>query len=149
MNRKIIPVISCCSFLILNFITVLNYAQESNDSFNLLKQNITDVTIKDVNYIQYFQGKNEPCIVSFKIVNTKNEKEEEYECNLSDLDEKKVELNATKQSLNVECVTRKNKDLVRVYENDKIKEYTNKFIFYATDVEKGKLIVRELHNLIK
>ncbi len=124
-------------------------AQNTDNSLDVLKENIGDVTIKDDLYKQSFQIKNGSCIVSFKIANTDKNDETEYECNLSDLNEFKIELNATKQSLKIECETRGKKDVVRVYENGKIKRYTNSFVFYAKDVDNGKLIVQELKIQVK
>ena len=149
MNLKIIQFISPFFVIHLTLLLSIGFAQESSDQLSTLHQNITDVTLKDVVYKQTFHEKNGSCIVSIKIINSDNQKEEEYECNLSDLNEYKIELKASKQSLKIVCETKGSKNVVRIYENDKIKKYTNKFEFYAKDIENGKLIVSELQNLVK
>ena len=97
MNRKLTKFLSI--YFIINFTLFISccIAQKSYYTFGLLHQNIVDVTIKDVVYKQTFQEKNGSFIVSFKILNSDKQEEEEYECNLSDLNEYKVELNASRQ----------------------------------------------------
>lgn len=132
-------------FVLFTSSTIFCIAQESDK----LTQYITDVTLKDVLYKQTFQGKNGSCIVSIKILNSDKQDEEEYEFNLSDLNEYKIDLKASKQSLKVECETKGSKNVIRVYENGKVKKYTDSFEFYANDVETGKLIVAELKEQVK
>lgn len=129
--------------------SVTCFAQVSEDAISVLRNNIGEVTIKDKVYHQSFQVKNGSCIVSFEITDAEKQDVIEYECNLSDLNEYKVDLNATKQSLKIECETRGKKNVVRIYENGKIKKYTNSFEFYAKDVDNGKLIVQELKEQVK
>lgn len=139
-----------CSSVVLYFTILIPicFAQETND-IRLLSQKITDVTVKNAVLKQTFLEKSGSCIVSFKISNSENQKEEEYECNLSDLNEYKIDLNTSKQSLKIVCETKGGKNVVRMYENGRIKKYTDKFDFYAKDVNNGKLIVQELQKQVK
>ncbi len=123
-------------------------AQDTTSSLGELKNLITDVSLKNGLYNQSIQEKNGSCIVSVKVINTDKQDEEEYEFNFSDLNEYKVNLNATKRSLNISCETSGGKKVIRVYENGSIKGYTNSFTFYASDVENGKSIKDHLEKCI-
>lgn len=141
--RKIFTILRQISVLYFTvFISSCCFAQKSSNPLSLLHQNISDVTIKDDVYKQTFQGKNGSCIVSFKILNSKNQNEDEYECNLSDLNEYKIELNVSKQRLKIKSKT-KSRDVVSVYENGKIKNYTDKCEFYAKVVAHSKMTEHE------
>lgn len=144
--KKSFPVISVLLFAL--FATI-SYAQESSEPLAQLKENILNVSLKGVVYNQSLQEKNGSCIVSIKVLNTDKQKEEEYEFNFSDLNEYKVNLNATKRSLKISIETKGGKKIIRVYENGNVKGYANKFDFYAGDVENGKLLVEEIQKQIK
>lgn len=146
MDRKRTRIL-CIGFILI-ISSLVAFSQNAEESLNILKENIGEATIKDKAYNQTFQAKNSSCIVSVKITDTDKQETEEYEFNLSDLNEYKIDLNATRQSLKIECETRGRKNVVRVYEDGKIKKYTNSFEFYATDVDNGKLIVEELKKLV-
>ncbi len=124
-------------------------AQDISATLGELKNLVTDVSLKNGLYSQSIQEKNGSCIVSVKVINTDKQNEEEYEFNFSDLNEYKVNLNATKRSLNISCETSGGKKVIRVYENGSIKGYTNSFTFYAKDVDNGKSITDNLQICIK
>lgn len=144
--KKSLPVIRV---ILCAFFASISYAQESSEPLAQLKGNISNVSLKGVVYNQSLQEKNGSCIVSIKVLNTDKQKEEEYEFNFSDLNEYKVNLNVTKRSLKVVCETKGGKKIIRVYENGKVKGYSNKFAFYAFDLDNGKLLVEELKKQIK
>jgi hypothetical protein len=79
-------------FFVINFRLLVSICFAQSDQLSPLHQNITDVTLKNVVYKQTFEKKNSSCIVSIKILNSVNQKEEEYECNLSDLNEYNIDL---------------------------------------------------------
>lgn len=149
MKKNIVRFFSIIFLLFSTLFVTNSHAQELSNPLNLLQQNVKDVTIKEAVYKQTFQEKNGSCIVSVKILSTDKQDEVEYEFNLSDLNEYKIELNASRQSLNIECETKGRKNVIRVYENGRIKKYTNNFEFYAKDVDNGKLIVEQLKKQVE
>jgi hypothetical protein len=85
MSFKIIHFNSPFFVTFFTFLVSICFAQKSSNQLSTLYQSITDVTLKNVVYRQSVQVKNSSCIVSIQILKSDNQKEEEFECNLSDL----------------------------------------------------------------
>lgn len=136
-------------FSLLLFVSITIQAQDASSSLQHLKDNISDVTIKDELFEQSFTQDENQCICKISVNNIEDEEHLEYLFNAADLNQYKIAFKTSKSSVYVEVETKGSKDLIRSFENGQVDGYVNDFEFYAKDIEQARSIVENLRSLVK
>lgn len=136
-------------FPLVLFAGITIHAQDISTSVQHLKDNISDVTIKDELYEQSFTNNENACICRMSVNNIEDEEHMEYLFNAADLNQYKIAFKTSKSSVYVEVETKGGKDLIRSFENGQVDDYVNDFEFYAKDIEQARGIVENFRSLVK
>ncbi len=123
-------------------------SQGGYPSADFLKESIRDVTVDEEVIEQSFTEK-QPCIYTITVNNITDDDSYAYEFNAADLNEYKITFETGKKEVYIEVETKGAKDLIRVYENEKVDGYDKDFKFYARDVEHARELVEKFKALVR
>ena len=124
------------------------FSQSDYPEADFLKESIKDVTVDEEAIEQSFTEK-QPCIFTISVNNITDDDSYAYEFNAADLNEYKITFETGKKEVFVEVETKGAKDLIRIYENEKVDGYDKDFKFFARDVEHARELVEKFKALVR
>ncbi|MCB0806240.1 MAG: hypothetical protein KDC05_10615 [Bacteroidales bacterium] len=121
-----------------------------DQNLQYMKDNTTTVNTKKTNYRQTFSsGEENPFILSFSTIETKNGDEKIQTVNAMDLSPYLIKFEPDKELVEITAGVNGGKDLVKIVENGEIQNYDDGLLFYASGIEEARKLTDNLKKIVE